>query len=422
MSTIQSVRGTKDILPSEIIRWQELESMARKVSSQFGYQEIRTPIFEKTEMFSRGVGNNTDIVNKEMYTFLDKGGESLTLRPEQTAALVRSVIQNNLITDNVATRLFYIGPYFRYERPQKGRFRQFHQYGIECLNSSYPESDVEVILLAIDFIKKIGIVDYKLKLNSIGNIMSRNKYKVALIEYLEKNKEKLSNESKVRIGTNPLRVLDSKDFNDIEIVSNAPKILDFLDDDSSEHFDIVKNILDVSNVNYEISPTLVRGLDYYSHTVFEFQSTYLGSQDAFGGGGRYNNLFSELGGKDVPAVGFAMGIERLLLILEQIKKNYVKQKVDVLLCSTKVDYLKYTTEISLLIRNNNDDITYINDVNRRSLKSQLREANRLNAKYVIIIGDSEVENNSVTIKFMQEPKEQITIEKDKLINYINNIF
>ena len=417
MATIQAVRGTKDILPVDIIKWQTLEHIARKVSNAFGYQEIRTPIFEKTEVFSRGVGDNTDIVNKEMYTFLDKGNESLTLRPEQTASLVRSVIQNNLITENIATRLFYIGQYFRYERPQKGRLRQFHQYGIECLNSSYPESDVEVILLAVNFIKKIGITDYKLKINSIGNTNSRNNYKIAILKYLEQNKEKLSNESKIRMYTNPLRVLDSKDTGDIEIISNAPSILDFLDQPSAEHFDMVKKMLDTSNINYEITPTLVRGLDYYSDTVFEFQSTYLGSQDAFGGGGRYNNLFSQLGGKDIPSIGFAMGMERLLLILEQISQNVPTQKIDILLCSTNNDYLQYVTEISSLIRNN-CDLVCISDVNRRSLKSQLREANKLNVRYAIIIGDEEVKNNTATIKFMQENKEQISIEKDKLVDYL----
>jgi len=418
MATIQAVRGTKDILPNDVIKWQKLENIARKVSTQFGYQEIRTPVFEKTEVFSRGVGDNTDIVNKEMYTFDDRSGESLTLRPEQTAALVRSVIQNNLITENTPTRLFYIGSYFRYERPQKGRLREFHQYGIECLNSPYPESDVEVILLAINFIERLGITEYKLKLNSIGNTETRNKYKTALTEYLQQNKDKLSDESQARIGTNPLRVLDSKNNTDIEIIASAPSILDYLDNESNEHFSKVKEMLDSVNINYETTPTLVRGLDYYSHTVFEFQSTYLGSQDAFGGGGRYNNLFSQLGGKDIPSVGFAMGIERLLLILEQLKENAISPKVDILLCATSSDYLSYATEISSLIRHNCPDIVCVSDVNRRSLKSLLREANKLNVRYAIIIGDSEVANNSVTIKYMQEIKEQITINKNKLIEML----
>ena len=416
MATIQAVRGTKDILPQDIRKWQDLENIARNVSNSFGYQEIRTPIFEKTEVFSRGVGDNTDIVNKEMYTFFDKGNESITLRPEQTASVVRSVIQNNLITENSATRLFYIGSYFRYERPQKGRLRQFHQYGVECLNSPYPESDVEVILLAVNFIKHIGITDYKLKLNSIGNLESRDKYKLALLKYLEQNKEKLSNESKNRMVTNPLRVLDSKDKNDIEIVLNAPSILNFLDNESSEHFDIVKRILDVSNVNYDITPTLVRGLDYYSHTVFEFQNTHLGSQDAFGGGGRYNNLFSELGGKNVSATGFAMGIERLLLILEQIKEKENSIASSIYICSTNESYLEYVMEISSLIRENCSTIICVTDVNRRSLKSQLREANKLTCTFAILIGEDEFNNNTLTIKNLTEGKQE-TIGKDEIVNY-----
>ncbi|MCL2040339.1 MAG: histidine--tRNA ligase [Bacteroidetes bacterium] len=418
MATIQSIRGTKDILPADVNKWQELENIARKVSNQFGYQEIRTPIFEKTEVFSRGVGDNTDIVNKEMYTFADRSGESLTLRPEQTASLVRSVIQNNLITENTPTRLFYIGSYFRYERPQKGRFREFHQYGIECINSPYPESDVEVILLAINFIKRLGITDYKLKLNSIGNTETRNKYKTALTDYLQQNKHNLSNESQARIETNTLRVLDSKNNNDIEIIASAPSILDYLDNESNEHFNKVKEILDIANINYEITPTLVRGLDYYSHTVFEFQSTYLGAQDAFGGGGRYNNLFSQLGGKDIPSVGFAMGIERLLLILENIKENNTQPQIDILICTTNSDYLKYATELSLFVRQNCPNIICISDVNRRSLKSLLREANKLNSRYVIIIGETEAANNTITLKYMQENKEQITINKNKLIEIL----
>ena len=417
MAIIQAVRGTKDILPADVIRWQAIESVARKVSEQFGYKEIRTPIFEKTEVFSRGVGDNTDIVNKEMYTFDDRGGESLTLRPEQTAAVVRSVIQNNLIAENTATKLFYIGSYFRYERPQKGRLREFHQYGIECLNSPYPESDVEVISLATNFIEKIGVADYKLKLNSIGNAASRNKYKLALTEYLQKNKEKLSNESKSRMEINPLRVLDSKDAADIEIISFAPSILDFLDNESCTHFDSVKKMLDRIRINYEITPTLVRGLDYYSHTVFEFQSMQLGSQDAFGGGGRYNNLFSELGSKDIPAVGFAMGMERLLLITADNVANKTDKNPDYYICCTHNDYLEYAVEILDLIRKNCDAICMI-DVNRRSLKAQLREANKLNSITAIIIGEDEVKNNTITLKHMNDKTaEQKVIEKNKLVEY-----
>ena len=413
MNTIQNVRGTKDILPNEIYKWQKLEETARNVSKKYGYKELRTPIFEKTEVFARGVGEGTDIVNKEMYTFADRGNESLTLRPEQTAALVRSVIQNNLLAENPVQRLYYIGSYFRYERPQKGRFREFHQYGVECLNSPFPESDVEVICLAISFIQQLGVTDYKLNLNSIGNENSRVNYKKVLVDFLNSHKEKLSEESKNRLEINPLRVLDSKNPVDIEIVKNAPNILDSLDEESLNHFNIVKSLLDILQINYEINPTLVRGLDYYSHTVFEFQSTHLGAQDAFGGGGRYNSLFSELGGKDTPAVGFAMGIERLLLILEQIGNTVLEEKSEIMIISSDEKHLGFAIKVSEIIRNKLGK-SCLMDLSRRSMKSQLREANKLGVKYALIIGDEEAANNSITVKYMQENKEQCLLKIEEL--------
>ena len=416
MAIIQSVRGTKDTLPNEIYKWQKLEEIARKVSERYGYKELRTPLFEKTEVFSRGVGDGTDIVNKEMYSFADRGGESITLRPEQTAALVRAVIQNNLLTENPATRLYYIGSYFRYERPQKGRLREFHQYGAECLNSPYPESDVEVICLAVELINKLGINNYNLRLNSLGNEVSRANYRNVLINFLESHKEKLSEESTARLATNPLRVLDSKNPIDIEITSNAPNILDSLDSESIRHFDEVQKLLTVSKINYEISPNLVRGLDYYSHTVFEFQSTELGAQDAFGGGGRYNSLFAELGGKDTPAVGFAMGLERLLLILEQIQGQATVEKVDAIIIPTNEKYVEIAMQVANILRNKLE-FSCILDINRRSMKAQLREANKLEAKWAIIIGDDEVAADSVSLKFMLEKKEQELIKIANIETY-----
>ncbi|MDR0927799.1 MAG: histidine--tRNA ligase [Ignavibacteria bacterium] len=414
MNAIQSIRGTKDILPNESHKWQILEATAREISSSFGYRELRTPIFEKTEVFSRGVGDGTDIVNKEMYTFNDKGNESLTLRPEQTAALVRSVIQNNLLQENPVTRLYYIGQYFRYERPQKGRLRQFHQFGIECINSPYPESDAEVIMLAINFIKRLKINDYRLLLNSIGNEESRKNYKTALVAFLTANKDGLSEDSRNRLDINPLRILDSKATNDIDIVKNAPIILDFLDEESQLHFNTVKSLLDSVGIKYDINPLLVRGLDYYSHTVFEFQSTHLGSQDAFGGGGRYNGLFTELGGKDTPAVGFAMGMERLLLILEQLNGDMNKQyQVDAMVIPTDAKHIELAMQVHNLLV---DSHTCIVELNRRSLKAQLREANKLGVRYALIIGDDEANKNAVTIKYMAEEKEQKLIQINDLLN------
>ncbi len=397
---IQAIRGTKDTLPVEIDNWYFLENIFRQVSDTYGYKELRTPIFEKTEVFSRGIGDGTDIVNKEMYTFEDRGGESLTLRPEATAALVRSVIQNKLANSGTAQKFWYFGPFFRYERPQKGRLRQFHQYGAECLATDSPESDVEVILLANSIIKSAGITEYKLLLNSLGNDQSRAEYRTALIEYLNSHKEGLSEDSCNRLEINPLRVLDSKDVRDIAIVQDAPVLSDYFDEESKQHFAKVTSMLDALEVKYEISPKLVRGLDYYSHTVFEFQSSALGAQDSFGGGGRYNKLFSELGGKDTPAVGFAFGVERLLLILEALKLlPEAKPDTDIFVVSGSEDVQGYAFKITQTLRNNGLRVT--TDLNGRSMKAQMRASNKTGASYAILIGEDELANNTVTIKNMQ---------------------
>ncbi len=414
MANIQAIRGTKDITPNEIHKWHSIEQILKKISENYGYREIRTPVFEKTEVFSRGVGAGTDIVNKEMYTFADRSGESLTLRPEQTAALVRAIIQNNLVAENPTARLYYIGAYYRYERPQKGRLREFHQYGAECISSPYPESDAETISLADSIIRELGIDEYSLKLNSLGNESSRKTYLEVLIEYLHKNINNLSEESQSRIGINPLRILDSKHTLDIEIVKNAPNILEYLDAESQQHFERVCKYLEAANIKYTITPTLVRGLDYYSHTVFEFQSNYLGSQDAFGGGGRYNKLFSELGAKDTPAVGFAMGIERILLILDVLQKQIDSSgNVQAVIIPTSNNYYEYALRIAAKLRND-FSISTIIDLQRRSLKSQMREAGKISAKYAIIIGDSEFESRSITIKYLNEDGRQIIINEDDL--------
>ncbi len=403
MAIIQSIRGTKDILPEEIKYWQYIEKKCRDISHKYAYTEIRTPIFEKTEVFSRGVGSDTDIVNKEMYTFSDRSGESITLRPEQTAALVRAVVQNNLLTNTNVLRLFYIGSYFRYERPQKGRLRQFHQYGAECISSQFAESDAEIIMLANSFIKSLGIEDYKLRLNTLGNSTSRKQYLEVLTNYL--NISKLSPESKNRTETNPLRVLDSKHPDDSEIILKAPSILDFLDIESLAHFETVKKYLNAANIKYMLDSTLVRGLDYYCDTVFEFQSSHLGSQDAFGGGGRYNRLFTELGGKDTPAVGFAMGIERLLLILIALDKKFHKDfNTSAVVIPMEEKYYEYAISIASKLRDKINISTQL-DVSRRSLKAQLRDADRINSKYALIIGEEEFNTNSVTLKFLEEKKQ-----------------
>ncbi len=412
---IQSVRGTKDILPEDAGLWQFIEKKFSDVSHLYGYKEIRTPVFERTEVFSRSIGQGTDIVNKEMYTFTDKGGDSITLRPEMTAAMVRAVVQNSLLHNFPLIKLWYFGPFFRYERPQKGRLRQFHQYGAECLGSAYPEADAELIILADSLFKSIGISSYKLLLNTLGTEETRKNYVFELVRYLKSYKDQLSNDSRNRLESNPLRILDSKDESDSEILKNAPVILEFLDNESKEHFENVITLVKESGINFEISSYLVRGLDYYNHTVFEFQSNMLGAQDSFGGGGRYNNLIEQLGGPPTPAVGFALGIERLLMIIGQLN-NFIDSNSNphIYVVSPNHNNKKYAIAIAEKLRRRN--LRVITDLNRRSLKSQMKDANKNNVKYVVIAGDDEIKEHTVTIKNM-ENSEQCNISFDGIDNY-----
>jgi histidyl-tRNA synthetase len=413
---IQSIRGTKDLLPEFIGQWHFIEDIFKKVSDKYGYDELRTPIFEKTEVFHRSIGEATDIVNKEMYSFVDRGGESITLRPEGTASLVRAVIQNSLIQASSTLRLWYLGPFFRYERPQKGRLRQFHQYGAECIGSPYPEADAEIILLANEIFRSAGIKDYKLLLNSLGSEETRKNYRFALIEYLSSHKDDLSEDSQNRFEVNPLRILDSKSEKDKEILKNAPIILDFLDDESKKHFDTVVSILQKSDIDLEISPKLVRGLDYYCHTVFEFQSSALGAQDSIGGGGRYDGLFEQLGFKQkVPAVGFALGVERLLLVLEQTNSLPVLDgSPDIYLVSAVDDYSEIIVSLSEQLRKS--AVKVVCDIQRRSVKAQLREANKMNCKYSAVIGENEITTNRILLKNMRNG-EQVEILMSEIVNF-----
>jgi histidyl-tRNA synthetase len=398
---IQAIRGTKDILPDNIGKWHYVEKKFKDITQLFGYKELRTPIFEKTEVFHRTIGETTDIVNKEMYTFEDRSGDSITLRPEMTAALVRSLVQNNLLAQTKLQRLWYFGPFFRYERPQKGRQRQFHQFGIECLGSEFPESDVEIIMLADSLFQSLGISNYNLVINSLGNENSRNNYRLAFLEYLNSVKTELSEDSQNRIDTNPLRILDSKDEKDKKLLENAPIILDYLDDKSKNHFASVTKALDELNISYTINPKLVRGLDYYSHTVFEFQSDYLGSQDSFGGGGRYDELVEQLGGKTTPAVGFALGVERLIIILEQLNIfDNLQDEVDCYIVMRGAEQITYSLNVAAILRGKG--LTVLSELNRRSMKAQMREANRSNAKYAVIIGEDEVNENKVVLKNLRK--------------------
>ncbi len=413
---LTNVRGTRDILPDEIPIWQYVERQLMFVSQLFGFKEIRTPIIERTEVFLRSLGEETDIVNKEMYTFLDRSGDSITLRPEMTAPVVRAVLQNNMLFGNSVLRLWYYGSLFRYERPQKGRMRQFTQYGAELINSFEPEADAEIISLANSLVTSIGINNYKLILNSIGDLESRNKYKEELISYLSKYRNELSDESKIRLERNPLRILDSKDPNDQKILQSAPKILDFLNPQSQKHFEQVQDLLAQLQIKYEIQPLLVRGLDYYTHTVFELQSEVLGAQNSFGGGGRYNDLFQIFGGKQIPAIGFALGIERIILILKE-QNNLANQSNRTLVYITVTDAGMYTSAIKIadLLRKNN--IPTIYDLQKRTLKAQLKEANKISAKYSIILGEDELRNNQVAVKNLNTSSQEL-VAIDNLVSYL----
>lgn len=402
---IRSPRGTNDILPQEISKWHYLEAAIRRITNRFSYSEIRTPIFESTEVFSRSIGDTSDIVNKEMYTFLDRGENSITLRPEMTAALVRACIQNSLANRGELERLWYYGPFFRYERPQKGRFRQFHQFGAECLSSPNPESDAEVIILAHALITELGICDYTLNINSLGNSISRDNYRNDLVEYFSRFKKDLSEDSLRRLESNPLRILDSKDSKDIKIVEGSPQIINSLDLESKAHIDRVLNILDSLSINYNISSKLVRGLDYYSHTVFEFQSNALGSQDSFGGGGRYDGLFEQLGGKPTPAVGFAFGVERLLLILDAIGIKENQNTLDFYIIAGDEKYIDDSFSMANKLRNKGFSLG--TDIQRKSFKSQMKDANKNNAKFVIILAEAEMGTNSFTLKNMKTGEQKL---------------
>lgn len=415
---IRSVKGTHDILPDQTWRWRKIESALHSFMQKYGYEEIRTPAFEKTELFARGIGEETDIVSKEMYSWTDQGGERLTLKPELTAPVVRSFIQHSLGSQSAVNRLYYMDALFRRERPQKGRTRQFHQFGAEVFGSEYPEADVEIIAISYNFFKTIGIDNLTLTLNSIGSEDCRNNYRNELRNYLKPFLSDLTETSQNRFKKNPLRILDTKVEHEIELLKDAPKISNFLTNADKSHFEEVKSLLNDLSISFKIDPQMVRGLDYYTRTTYEITSTALGAQDALCGGGRYDKLVETLGGKPTPAVGFAAGIERLLLALEQkaTKSNGKSIQINIIGLTEKVR--SNCQILAQQLRNHGFSVS--TDLLRRSLKSLLREANRNSARIAIIIGDDELENNTVQVKDM-ETGEQTTITKNKLIERLADL-
>jgi len=414
MEVIKNIKGTKDILPNETLLWQWIENNIHKFMQSYGYGEIRTPKFENSILFNRSIGLNTDIVSKEMYSWIDQGKNNLTLKPEVTASVVRSYIQHNLGRKNILNKLYYIDSLFRRERPQKGRFRQFEQFGVESIGSEFPEQDAEIISMAYFFYKSLGINNLTLKINSIGSKNSRKKYKEALVKYFKPHIDKLTTTSKIRLKDNPLRILDTKIDFEKELVENAPIIIDYLSSDDKEHFHDVLSHLKQLDIDYEIDNYLVRGLDYYCKTVFEIQSDLLGSQSALCGGGRYDYLIEDLGGDSTPAIGFAAGIERLILALDEEKRN-IDISPDIYIVTVGEKSIINGTKIAHNLREKLGFIV-ISDMLQKSIKSQMKEANKLNAKYALIIGDNELENKEVLIKEMSSGK-QHNVDFDKIIDF-----
>ena len=411
----KSIKGTKDILPNESYRWQFVEQTIRSVMHAFNYREIRTPVFEETALFSRGIGELTDIVGKEMYTFQDRSGTSVTLKPEMTAAVMRSYIQNNLGEQQPLVKVYYIAPMFRQERPQAGRLRQFHQFGAEAVGGSSPAIDAEIIALSVEVYRTLGIKNFEVKINSVGCEQCRPAYKEKLKKHLESVFDKLSEESQKRFAQNPLRILDSKDENDRQLVSGAPLMKDNLCPECSAHFDKLQNILTSLEIKFTIDGTIVRGLDYYTKTAYEIISKDLGSQDALVGGGRYDLLVKELDGKQTPSVGFAAGIERALMAME--KQNIFSGediRPKVFIAAADEVGKEWAIKQAILFRRNNIlcEIDYL----ERSLKSQMREADKQKSEFVIIIGETELRDNRVSVKNMQTGN-QTSVGMNDLISY-----
>ncbi|MNI26196.1 Histidine--tRNA ligase [compost metagenome] len=412
----QKPTGTQDLLPGVVERWQFIEEKARDLCRRFNYQEIRTPIFEQTSLFERGVGETTDIVEKEMYTFLDKGDRSMTLRPEGTAGVVRSYVENKLYGEPDVSKLYYIGPMFRYERPQAGRQRQFHQFGIEAIGAIDPAIDAEVISLGYELCRELGLQGVTVEINSVGNPSSRADYREKLIAFLTPMRESLCKDCQSRIDRNPMRVLDCKV--DQDKFTGAPSILDSLDEECLSHFERVKTYLTEMGVDYSINHRLVRGLDYYTLTAFEYKAQGIGAIDTVGGGGRYNGLVAEVGGPDQPGVGLAIGLERIQLILENqnIEIQGVKP-LDVYLVALGEEADKEVTKQLFKLRQ--AGISAERDYLGRKMKAQFKSADRMQARYTAILGDDELARGEIAVKFM-ETGEQRTVKLEDLANELKS--
>ncbi len=410
---IKVPKGTQDILPRDISKWYYIENVIKETLNKYGYKEIRTPFFEYTDLFIRGIGESTDIVTKEMFTFPDRKGRSLTLRPEGTAPVVRAYLENSMARTSKVIKLFYLGPMFRCEKPQAGRFRQFNQFGIEIIGTRSPVADAEVIITALDVYKKLGLRNLEILINSVGCKKCRINYILKLKKYLKDKKEFLCSECKERCAKNPLRVLDCKKDSCKRIIEEAPVITENLCQECESHFTQVKSYLNDQKITFHENPRLVRGLDYYTKTAFEIISGELGAQNAIGGGGRYDDLVEELGGKSTPAVGFAAGIERMIITIDQQKVEWPAEKrLDIFVA--KVDEKNKATAFRLLQKIRNAGLSADMDYSEGSLKSQMRIANKMGARYTVIVGEEELSKNMVVIRNMHT-KEQKEVQTDNLI-------
>jgi len=417
VGAIQSIRGFADILPTETPLWRYVEHTVQTVLNAYGYQEIRLPLVERTDLFARSIGEVTDIVEKEMYTFEDRGGESITLRPEGTAGCVRACLEHGLL-HGAQPRLWYHGPMFRYERPQKGRLRQFHQIGVEAFGMEGPDIDAEVILMSGRVLRALGLNDVRLQLNSLGTAAARAAYRERLVAYLRDHYDQLDEDSRRRLESNPLRILDSKNPDMQALIEAAPKLPDYLDAESRAHFEALTRMLDAAGLRYELNPRLVRGLDYYSRTVFEWVTDRLGAQGTVLAGGRYDGLVEQLGGKPTPAVGFAMGVERLVALLQESGQAPVAQPPHVFLVAVGDAAAEAAAALAERLRDALPGLRLTVNGGGGSFKSQFKRADKSGAALALVLAESEVADGTVTVKHLREDIPQSTLPQSELVEYL----
>jgi histidyl-tRNA synthetase len=413
---IQAIRGMNDCLPEQTPVWQMVEATLRRVVSSYGYSEIRMPVVEMTNLFQRAIGEVTDVVEKEMYTFNDRNGDSLTLRPEGTAGCVRACIEHGLVY-NQERRLWYVGPMFRHERPQKGRYRQFHQFGVEVFGLTGPDIDAELIMMTARLWRELGIAQFTtLQLNTLGSSVERAAYRDALVTFLEQHKESLDEESQRRMYSNPLRVLDTKNPQVQEILQHAPTMADYFGEETKAHFSGLKALLDAAGIAYQVNERLVRGLDYYNYTVFEWVTDSLGAQGTICGGGRYDGLVEQLGGQATPAIGFAMGLERLTLMLETLEQiRNIPSTVDVYICMAGEGTLTAGLLLAEKLRSERPQLRVMTHCGGGNFKKQMKRADKVEARIALILGETEVAEQKVTVKFLRDQVEQQTVDVTALL-------